>query len=234
MTEVPANGAARWFGAIAASALLVLLIVSANSSGWISQEVTGLMTWIAGEGWYGQVVFLSVLVIVCLTGIIPASMLAMAAGTLYGFGKGAVLSAVGLSIGGMAGFFAARSLFRDVAERWVSSRGSLRRIDADIARQGWKVVALLRLSPVAPFGITSYALGLTRLRSMDYLIGTIGSLPAMMAYVYMGVLARAAVFASSGTLIPWLRLGLTGVGVVATVAAAVHFYRVLKGVGANQ
>jgi uncharacterized membrane protein YdjX (TVP38/TMEM64 family) len=192
------------------------------------------MTWIAGEGWYGQVVFLSVLVIVCLTGIIPASMLAMAAGTLYGFGKGAVLSAVGLSIGGMAGFFAARSLFRDVAERWVSSRGSLRRIDADIARQGWKVVALLRLSPVAPFGITSYALGLTRLRSMDYLIGTIGSLPAMMAYVYMGVLARAAVFASSGTLIPWLRLGLTGVGVVATVAAAVHFYRVLKGVGANQ
>jgi uncharacterized membrane protein YdjX (TVP38/TMEM64 family) len=234
MTEVPASEAARWFGAIAASALLVLLIVSASSSRWISQEVTGLVTWIAGEGWYGQVAFLSVLVIVCLTGIIPASMLAMAAGTLYGFGKGAVLSSIGLSIGGMVGFLAARSLFRDVAERWVSSRGSLRRIDADIARQGWKVVALLRLSPVAPFGITSYALGLTRLRSMEYLIGTIGALPAMMAYVYMGVLARAAVFASSGTLIPWVRLGLTGVGVVATVAAAVHFYRVLKGVGANQ
>src|ERR1700675_2882190 len=106
MTEVPASGAARLFGAIAASALLMLLVVSASSSRWISQEVTGLVTWIAGEGRYGQVVFLSVLVIVCLTGIIPASMLAMAAGTLYGFGKGAVLSSIGLSIGGMVGFLA--------------------------------------------------------------------------------------------------------------------------------
>jgi uncharacterized membrane protein YdjX (TVP38/TMEM64 family) len=194
----------------------------------------GLVTQAGSEGWQGQLVFLGVLVIVCLTGIVPASMLAMAAGTMYGFGEGALLSSAGLSIGGIAGFLAARSVFRDAAERWVSGHASLRRIDADIAQHRWKVVALLRLSPVAPFGITSYALGLTRLRFVDYLLGTVGSLPAMLGYVYMGVLARAELYASSGALIPWLRLGLAGLGVVATVAAGVHFYRIVNAAGVDQ
>jgi hypothetical protein len=42
------------------------------------------------------------------------------------------------------------------------------------------------------------------------------------------VLARTAVSASSGTLIPWLKLAVTGLGVLATVAAAVHIFRILK------
>ena len=222
------RGWVRWFGVIAAIVLLLLLIVSMSTSKRVSQEVMSLVTQVASEGWYGEAVFLGVLVIICLTGIVPASMMAMAAGTIYGFEKGALLSSLGLSFGALVGFLASRSLFRDSAERWVNGRLSLRRIDADIAKHGWKVVALLRLSPVAPFGITSYALGLTRLRLIDYLLGTTGSLPAMLAYVYMGVLARTAVYASSGTLVPWLKLAVTGLGVLATVAAAVHIFRILK------
>jgi uncharacterized membrane protein YdjX (TVP38/TMEM64 family) len=71
-------------------------------------------------------------------------------------------------------------------------------------------------------------LGLTRLRLVEYLLGTIGSLPAVMAYVYIGVLARTAVYGSSGTRIPWVRLAVMGLGVVATVALAVHTFRILK------
>jgi uncharacterized membrane protein YdjX (TVP38/TMEM64 family) len=228
MTEITEHGLTRWFGAIAVIVLTLCLILYLSNYKWVSQEVMSLVTQVASEGWYGAVVFFSVLVIVCLTGIVPASMLAMAAGTIYGFEKGALLSSLGLSFGGMLGFLAARSLFRDAADRWVSRRPALRKIDADIAEHGWRVVALLRLSPVAPFGITSYALGLTRLRVVDYLLGTLGSLPAMLAYVYIGVLARTAVYASSGTLIPWLKLAVTGLGVVATLAAAVHFFRILN------
>lgn len=226
--ETTGRARARWFGVTAAIVLVLFLVLSLSTSRRVSQEVMSLVTGLAGAGWYGEAVFLGVLVIVCLTGIVPASMMAMAAGTIYGFGKGAVLSSLGLSFGALVGFLASRTLFRDAAERWVSGRLSLRRIDADIAQHGWKVVALLRLSPVAPFGITSYALGLTRLRLVDYLLGTMGSLPAMLAYVYIGVLARTAVSASSGTLIPWLKLAVTGLGVLATVAAAVHIVRILK------
>jgi uncharacterized membrane protein YdjX (TVP38/TMEM64 family) len=225
--EAPTRRRTRWFG-IAAVVLLLALVAGLVSSKWVSQDVMRFVTHVAHEGWYGEIVFVSVLVIICLTGVVPASMMAMAAGTIYGFEKGALLSSLGLSVGAVVGFLAARSLFRAAAERWVGGRLSLRKIDADIARHGWKVVALLRLSPVAPFGITSYGLGLTRLTLANYLLGTMGSLPAMLAYVYIGVLARTAVSASSGTMIPWIRLGVTGLGVIATVATAVHIIRVLK------
>jgi uncharacterized membrane protein YdjX (TVP38/TMEM64 family) len=227
-SETTERGRARWFRVIAALVLVLVLVVSLSTSKRVSEELMSLVTRAASEGWYGEAVFLGVLVTICLTGIVPASIMIMAAGTIYGFEKGVLLSSLGLSIGALLGFLASRSLFRDAARRWVSERLSLRRIDADIAEHGWKVVALVRLSPVAPFGITSYALGLTRLRLVDYLLGTIGSLPAMMAYVYIGVLARTAVYGSSGTLIPWVRLAVTGLGVVATVAVAVHTFRILK------
>jgi uncharacterized membrane protein YdjX (TVP38/TMEM64 family) len=234
MSERAGSGARGWFAVAAAALLLVLFLVSMGSHSWIAQDATYLVNRVANEGWYGQGVFLSVLTVACLTGIVPASVLAMAAGTIYGFGRGTLLSAIGLSIGGIVGFLAARFLFQEMARPWVNSRISLRRIDADIARQGWKIVILLRLSPVAPFGITSYAFGLTRLRFVDYLFGTVGSLPAMVAYVYMGVLAREALNATSGAMIPWVRLGVMGLGVVATAIAAIHFYRLLTRVAANE
>jgi uncharacterized membrane protein YdjX (TVP38/TMEM64 family) len=231
MAEIPRRGAKRGFAMAAAVVLGVSLLVSVGTSSWIGPLVTQSIDRVASHGWYGQCLFLSALVAVCLTGIIPASMLAMAAGTLYGFVRGSLLSAVGLSLGGLIGFLAARYLFRDLVGAWVRRRMALRRIDADIVRQGWRIVALLRLSPVAPFGITSYAFGLTRLGLADYLLGTIGSLPAMTAYVYMGVLARAALHASSHLLVSWVRIGVLGLGVAATLIAAVHFYRVLNGIG---
>jgi uncharacterized membrane protein YdjX (TVP38/TMEM64 family) len=228
VSERAGHGAKRWLAAATTGVLGMLFLLSIVASSWTGQLVVKLVDWVANQGWYGQGVFLCVLIAVCLTGIIPASVLAMAAGTVYGFGKGALLSALGLSVGGVVGFLAARHLFRDLARPWVSGRVSLRKIDADIARQGWKIVALLRLSPVAPFGITSYALGLTRLRFREYLLGSIGSLPAMMAYVYMGVLARAALHASARTKISWVRLAVMGLGVIATIIAAAHFHRVLN------
>jgi uncharacterized membrane protein YdjX (TVP38/TMEM64 family) len=229
MSETALGRVKRWFAIVSAGVIVLTLLVSIGTSHWIVREITNLVNQVANEGWYGQVTFMILLIIVCLTGIVPASMLAIAAGTIYGFDQGTLLCGLGLSIGGIAGFLAARFLFRDIAKPWISGRISLSKIDADIAQQGWRVVVLLRLSPVAPFGITSYALGLTRLRFADYLVGTIGSLPAMMAYVYMGCLTREALYASSGAKIPWLKLGVMGLGVAATIVAAVHFYRILNG-----
>lgn len=228
MAEQARDKAKRSFALIVAVILVVLFLASIAMSGWIGREAASVVNRVANEGWYGQVVFVSLFTIVCLTGVVPASVLVIAAGTIYGFNKGALLSAVGLSIGGIAGFAGARFLFREIARPWVSSRIALRKIDADIALQGWKVVALLRLSPIAPFGLTSYALGLTRLRFADYLIGSFGSMPAMAAYAYMGALAHEALYVSSGAVIPMVRLGVTGLGVAATFAASIHFYRLLS------
>jgi uncharacterized membrane protein YdjX (TVP38/TMEM64 family) len=226
--ETSAQQRPRWFGVAAAGGLLLLFVVSLFTSKWVGQEVIGFVTRVANQGWYGEAVFLGVIVVICLIGVVPASMLAIAAGTIYGFEKGLLLSSAGLSVVAVVGFLASRTLFRNAVARWLDGRVALRRIDTDIADHGWRVVMLLRLSPVAPFGITSYALGMTRLTFADYMLGTMGSLPAMMAYVYMGLLARTAVDATSGTVIPWLKLAVTGVGVVATIVATMHFFRILS------
>lgn len=209
-------------------AVILILLALLATSNWIGRQTTTLIGYIASAGWQGQIAFLAALTVVCLTGIVPASILAIAAGTIYGFNIGVTLSAVGLLVGGVAGFAGARYLFREIASPWVNSRIALRKIDADIARQGWRVVALLRLSPIAPFGLTSYALGLTRLRFRDYLIGSVGSMPAMAAFVYGGALAHEALYSSSRNAIPLVKLGITGLGVAATFAASIHFYRVLN------
>ena len=226
MAELTNSKIKVWLGTVLAVVLVVLFFFSIGTSPRIGPYLAPVVDQLANNGIHGQVMFIVLVAVICLTGVIPASTLAILAGTVYGAPRGAILSAIGLSIGGVVGFLAARFLIRDLARRWVDHRPSLRKIDTDIARLGWKIVALLRLSPVAPFGITSYAFGLTQLKFGDYLVGTIGSLPAMVGYVYIGALLRAAINASTGEAIPWVRLIMMGVGVAATITAAVHFYRV--------
>ena len=58
-----------------------------------------------------------------------------------------------------------------------------------LARDGWKLVCLIRISPVMPFAVTSYALGLSSVRFRAYVLGTLASLPPLLAYVLAGRLA---------------------------------------------
>jgi len=79
---------------------------------------------------------------------------------------------------------------------------------------------LLRLSPVFPFNLLNYALGLTKVRFGDYLIACIGMLPGSLLYVYYGALA-GEVAALAGGEAPEKGAGyfaLLAVGLVATIA----------------
>ena len=85
--------------------------------------------------------------------------------------------------------------------------------------EGLKIVTLLRLSPVFPFNLLNYGLGLTNVRLRDYVIACFGMLPGTLLYVYYGKLAGdvAAVAAGAG---PERGVGywvVLGIGLVATV-----------------
>jgi uncharacterized membrane protein YdjX (TVP38/TMEM64 family) len=90
-----------------------------------------------------------------------------------------------------------------------------------VARDGWKLVCLLRISPIMPFSATSYALGLSSIRLGSYLLGTLASLPALFGYVFMGSLADASLSALQTGAGP-VKWGLLVLGVVATVALTVY------------
>ncbi len=179
-------------------------------------------------GWLG---FTAVQIVVAMAGIVPASLLGMMAGMTYGVGLGFALSTVGTLVGGWLAFMLARSLLRD----WVAARlpGASRQaqLDAAIARDGWRMVCLLRISPIMPFAVTSYALGLTGISLRAYLLGTLAALPALLGYVIVGALTGMGVAAGSSREASVVRLILLGIGIAATLLLTLRLGRLLQTAG---
>jgi uncharacterized membrane protein YdjX (TVP38/TMEM64 family) len=116
---------------------------------------------------------------------VPRTLLAFAAGILFGMWWGTLWAALGSVAGAVAGFFAARYIDAGFADR--IDRGRLRRLVASVEQGGWRVVALVRLVPIIPHSLTNYALGLTRLRIGAYALGSLlGQLPLTIAYADLG------------------------------------------------
>jgi uncharacterized membrane protein YdjX (TVP38/TMEM64 family) len=220
-------------GVVAAG--LVGLIVLGTASAWISPDrVIGaaeqLMDVVRALGVRGAVVFAIVQVLVAMSGILPASLLGVAAGAIYGLVPGFLLAAVSTLAGALLSFFLSRSLFRATVERLAVRWPRLRNLDARIARDGWKLVCLLRVSPIMPFSATSLALGLSAVALRDYAMGTLASLPALGGYVFIGTLANTSLSAWT-TGASTIRLALLGIGGLATLVLVLHFGQIAMKLG---
>ncbi|CAI3937337.1 TVP38/TMEM64 family (TVP38) (PUBMED:20889782) [Commensalibacter communis] len=132
-------------------------------------------------------------IIIALCGVLPASSAAIGSGMLYGIWKGFILSAVATLIGAFISFYLSRSIFRLHIEKMLKRSVRMKKLDHLLHLEGWKLVCLLRISPIMPFALTSYALGLTSISLRSYLIGTLASLPALLGYVVMGHIANTEI-----------------------------------------
>ena len=160
-------------------------------------------------------------VIAATAGILPASLVGMAAGALFGVADGFALSAAGLLLGALAAFGLSRSTLRAFVERVMVGANRIRNLDAAVARDGWRLVCLLRASPLMPFVATSYLLGLSAISLRDYMLGTLAALPALLGYVSLGAFARAGLSASTGVARPF-EWALLSLGFAATLLAVAH------------
>lgn len=141
---------------------------------------------IQAAGWTGYLMFI-VLYAACCIFFIPASFLTFAAGAVWGFWGGTALVLAGNGLGSLLCLLITRYLFRGLAARVFRRSRKLRAIARAVEHDGWKMVFLTRLSPIMPFSLINYALGLTRLSAWQFLLATaIGSVPAIAVYVYMG------------------------------------------------
>ena len=96
---------------------------------------------------------------------------------------------VAATLGSSIAFLVGRYLARGAVERRVRSNPRFAAIDRAVAAEGRRFVFLLRLSPVVPFNVLNYALGLTSVRFGDYLVASLGMIPGTLLYVYYGKLA---------------------------------------------
>ena len=131
--------------------------------------------------------------VVAVVLIVPGSILTLLGGFLFGVVEGFVL----VSISSVTGACLAFTIGRYFARQWVEERTqSFERwveFDHAIAIRGFYVVLLTRLSPVFPFNLLNYFLGLTKIRFIHYLLASwLGMAPATLLYVYLGSIALSA------------------------------------------
>ncbi len=164
---------------------LVVLVLLGRVAG---AALPGFAAAVERSGVWGPIVF--VLGYAAATvAFVPGSVLTLAAGAIFGLAKGTVYVLVAATLGSSIAFLVGRYLARGAVERRVRSNPRFAAIDRAVAAEGRRFVFLLRLSPVVPFNVLNYALGLTSVRFADYLVASLGMIPGTLLYVYYGKLA---------------------------------------------
>lgn len=154
-----------------------------------------------------------VIYIISTTVFLPGSVLTIAGGILFGPIWGTFYNLTGATIGATIAFLIARYLASD----WVTrkSSGWLKQLIEGVEAEGWRFVAFVRLTPLFPFNLLNYALGLTRIRLFHYVVTSyICMLPGAIAYTYLGYAGHNAVAGGEGM----IRKALLGLGLLALVA----------------
>jgi uncharacterized membrane protein YdjX (TVP38/TMEM64 family) len=182
-------------------------------------HIQGFAQWVDGLGFWGPAVFVLGYAI-AVVAFVPASLLTLGAGAIFGIAHGVIYVFVAATIGSCLAFLVSRYLARSAVERMLDGKPRFSAIDRAVAAEGLKIVFLLRLTPVVPFNLLNYALGLTRVRFADYGIASIGMLPGTLLYVYSGKLAGdiAAVAGNPAAARGWGYYCVLALGLVATLA----------------
>lgn len=230
MTRSPGpSGASR-----AARSLLAIGLLAAAATGVallpIGRWAIGLVEWVHRAGAAGVGVFALVYVLAAAL-LLPGSVLTLGAGFAYGPVWGTLLVSPISVLAATVSFLLARFVARDWVSRKVARDPRFAAIDTAVGESGFKIVALLRLSPVLPFNLMNYALGLTRVRLRDYVLGSwVGMLPGTMMYVYLGSLVTSASQLASGQRPdagPWGRVLYWG-GLAATLLVTIVITRIAR------
>ena len=162
---------------------------------------------------------------------VPGLLITMAAGVLFGPFKGTVIVSIASVTGASLAFLIGRYLAREWITRKTEDSPRFQAIDEAIGREGGRIVFLLRLSPLFPYNLLNYGLGLTRVKFGSYFIASwIGMLPGTFMYVYLGSLAGSIASLASGTggVKTSSQWTLYGLGLLATLILTVLVTRIAR------
>jgi len=211
--------------ALGALALAALFAIGRS----VGDRIPAFAAWVQQLGFWGPLVFIGGYAL-AVVAFVPASLMTLAAGTIFGVTRGTLYVFVAATLGSCVAFLVARYLARGAVERRIADNPRFAAIDRAIGAEGRKIVLLLRLSPAFPFNLLNYALGLTRVRFCDYTVAAVGMLPGTLLYVYLGrVVGDLAALAGGAR--PERGPGqsaLLAIGLVATVVATVYVTRIAR------
>jgi uncharacterized membrane protein YdjX (TVP38/TMEM64 family)/rhodanese-related sulfurtransferase len=174
-------------------------------------DPAALEAWIRDAGPVAPLLFMLVYALATVL-FLPGSVLTLAGGALFGPLLGTFYNLTGATLGATLAFLIARYLASD----WVAGKagGRVKQLINGVEGEGWRFVAFVRLVPLFPFNLLNYALGLTRLRLLHYIVATyLFMLPGAFAYTYLGYAGREAVAGGEGM----IQKGLLALALLAVV-----------------
>jgi uncharacterized membrane protein YdjX (TVP38/TMEM64 family) len=209
---------------ILAIAAVIAIAVLANFF-HLGKVFSAMLDDIRGLGPLAPLLFIIIYILGAIL-FVPGSILTIGGGVLFGLLWGTIYVSIGATIGATAAFLIGRYLARGWVRGQLEGNKKFAAIDDAVGREGWKIVALTRLSPVFPFNLLNYAFGLTAVTLRDYTIATwAGILPGTILYVYLGSIGGALAHSGNARPSP-AQWALRIVGLLATVGVAVYVGRV--------
>ena len=159
-----------------------------------------------------------------------ASILTMGAGILFGLTFGGVYVLTAAMISATLCFLISRHFARDWITKRFGQHPSFRALDDAVARDGWKIVALIRLAPAFPFAVTNYSFGLTRVPLWQYIVASLTMIPGTMFYVYLGTLVGdvSGIDHGGARVPPWIRWSIAIAALLVTIYITRFARRALK------
>lgn len=187
------------------------------------------LQWINGLGALGGIVFIAIYILATLA-FLPAAILTLGAGVIFGVIWGSLYVFIGATLGAVAAFLVGRYVARGWVKQKISSYKKFANIDQAVSKEGLKIVFLIRLSPLFPFNLLNYALGVTSVSLKDYFLASFGMIPGTIMYVYLGHLAGDLALIGNKSqpdnmILHWL---IQIIGLIATIAVTVYVTNIAK------
>jgi len=207
---------------------LLLTLAIAVSAGWLALhrdqlDAAAVEGAIRNLGFWGPVVHVGLFALGTVL-FVPGALFGLAGGVLFGPVWGGVLNLAAATLGATVAFLVARYIAAD----WIRQRAGARfeRLIKGVEAEGWRFVAFTRLVPLIPFNLLNYALGLTRIPVMAYVLTSVICMaPGTLAYTWLGHAGRQAVLGNDAAVL----YGLMGLALLAAVAFVPGLFRRFKG-----
>jgi len=168
--------------------VVIGFVLGSNS---MKDNVVTVFQWLGHLPIWASCFLVILMYCVALMFFFPGTPFNLAAGFLYGIWLGCGVALGGCLLGASIAFLCGRTIAREWVKSKMESTPKFRAVDWAIQKNGIYIVFLTRLSPLFPFPLLNYAFGITKVRTWQYLIGTVaGVLPATIAYTYLGTLMR--------------------------------------------
>jgi uncharacterized membrane protein YdjX (TVP38/TMEM64 family) len=217
---------------------VALLVIAAIVMAWhflpVSQSLRAFQAYVKNLGALGYIVYIIVYAI-CVVAFIPASILTLGAGAIFGFVGGTIVVVIGATIGATLAFLLARTVMRKRVETMTATNAKFRALDRAIANEGMKIVFLVRLAVVFPFTYINYAFGLTAIPLWRYVAATfVGIIPATAAFVFASSAATKAATAQTSSITKIVYIAGGGVAIIVSILIGRIATRAIQRAGVDE